>query len=268
VGERVRIHGLDAEVLASSSRGDGRHQVLRIEHAGKPIVLKLYGRKRDWLRDFLRDLGHRFLVRKTGMTPAARMRTERDTLELWLRHGFTVPRVLDIELPAEVPPLRLALEWIRGRSMRDLLSDPVVNVETKRAVLERAVREWTRRHELALKLREPRLVQAHATFGHVLVDGDLQTTFDFEVVWKGRNLERLIRLELLGFLGSFGPWIPPQQIDLLLDAVVEHYAPRDRLVEAARSWRGRREAGDAAVMERLKDAITRAEKRAERRGSA
>ena len=267
MAERVQLYGLDAELLASSSRGDGRHQVLKIVRDGAPIVLKLYGRKRDWVRDFLRDVGHRFLVGKTGMTPAARMRTERETLELWLRHGFNVPRVLDVELPAEVPPLRLALEWIRGRSMRDLLSDPTVAVEAKRTALERAVREWTRRHALALQLREPRLVQAHATFGHVLVDGEMLATFDFEVVWKRRNLERLLQLELLGFLGSFGPWIPPDQLESLLDVVVAHYSPRERLVDAARSWRGRRDAADAAVLERLKAAIERAAKRAERRAA-
>ncbi len=254
----MQLFGLDAEVLAHSERGDGRHWVLKVELDGRPLVVKLYGRKRDWLRDFLRDVGQRFLVGKSGMTPAARMQTERATLELWHRHGFRVPRVLDATLPAEVPKLRLVLESIEGGTVRDLLADPRVPLMEKRRVTAQCVSEWTRRHELALRLREPGLIQVHATFGHVLRSGDALVTFDFEVAWRRRDVERLVEIELLGFLGSFGPWVAADQLDLLLETVVAGYSPRDRLAAVARSWRGRRSPADAAVLERLARALERA----------
>lgn len=269
-GERAVFFGLEAEVLAHSARGDGRHWVLKVERGGRPVVLKLYGRKRDRLRDFLRDLGHRFLVGKTGMTPAARMRTERDALELWRRHGFAVPRVLDVELPREVPPLRLVLEWVDGRTLKRLLADPAVPIEEKRRLVARCARDWSRRHDLAIELREPRLLQAHASFAHVLVADDALVTIDFEVGWLRPDVERLVSLELASFL-SFGPRLPAAQADALLDAVVESYSPRERLALAVRdaprgpypfpAWLARslsgRAAGSRSPLDRLSAALAR-----------
>jgi hypothetical protein len=235
----LRLFGLEAEVLAQSRRGDGRHLVLKVERAGAPFVLKLYGRKRDWLRDFLRDLGQRFVVGKSGMKPERRRATERASLELWRSHGFDVPRVLDdVALPSEVPPLRLVLEWVPGRPMNDVLADVGVGVEAKRRLLAGCAAEWTRRHEKAIALREPRLLHAHAYFGHVLVSGGRGgsagemprlVSLDFEVAWTRGDVERLVARELAGFLRSLSKRAPAAELPALRDALVDGYAPRDRI---------------------------------------
>ena len=235
---RTGPYGLDAEVLARSARGDGRHQVLRLIQGGRPVVLKLYGRKRDRLRDWLRDLGHRLLAGKSGMSPPARLRTERAALELWRRHGFRVPDVLDVALPSEVPSLRLVLEWIDGCRMKEMLADPAVPLDAKRRLLGRCAHEWGRRHELALQLAEPALLHAHASFAHVLVAGEEPVSIDFEVAWRRRDVERLVSLELAGFFDSLARCAPPPQVDALLDAVVAAYPARERLARVAADARG------------------------------
>jgi hypothetical protein len=234
--ELVTRFGLEAEVLAHSHRGDDRHMVLKIERGGRPLVLKLYGRKRDAIRDFLRDFGHRAIVGKTGMTPEARMRTERATLELWTREGFDVPRLVDdVELPAEVPPLRLLFEFVPGEPAQLLFASGRVPLEAKVPRMEALAREWGRRHARALELDEPGLVQAHATIAHVLIspqaDGtERVVTFDFEVAWQPRHsVKRLISLELAQNLDSLARRASAWHLEALIAAIVRAYPDRSRL---------------------------------------
>lgn len=229
-------HGLDGELLARSARGDGRHLVVKIELGGKPAVVKLYGRKRDWLRDFLRDIGQRFLVGKSGMTPAARCQTERDTLALWRAHGFDVPAALALPLPPEVPPLHLVSEWIEGQLLFVPIRDPRVALSEKQRLLARLAAEWGRRHALALRLREPRLLQTHAMLGHVLWvaagasgpgSAERLVTFDFEVTWARRAATpRRVAQELMQLLESIAAFAPQEQIGPLIAAFADGYPER------------------------------------------
>ena len=240
--EHVTLHGLDGEVLARSARGDGRHLVLKVAIAGTPAVLKLYGRKRDWLRDALRGLGQRWFVGKTGMSPTARCTTERETLALWRRHGFDVPAALDLPLPAAVPPQRLLLEWLEGELLHRPIARRDVPLAEKVALLERLAADWGRRHVVALREREPRLIQAHAMLSHVFrvpatgAATNLSTnaatalrlvTFDFEVAWARRSaLPRLISLEIAQLLESVAAWGPLEQLPALIAAFVNAYPDR------------------------------------------
>lgn len=240
------LHGLAGEVLARSARGDGRHCVLKVELGGAPAVLKLYGRKRDWLKDALRSLGQRLVVGKTGMAPATRCRVERETLAVWRRHGFDVPAELALPLPAEVPPLRLLLEWLPGELFHVSIHRADGPLADKVRRLERLARESGRRHAVALAEREPRLVQAHATLVHVMVvpalDGgaapERLVTFDFEVAWARRSsIPRLIGLELMQLLESIAAFAPLDQIAPLIRAFVAAYPERETMVRLAAAIR-------------------------------
>ncbi len=242
--ERIVLHGLEGELLARSARGDGRHLVARIELGGRPAVLKLFGRKRDPLREWLRDFGQRVLVGKTGMAPATRQRTERESLEAWRAGGFDVPALLDWPLPAEVPPHRLLLEWLPGDLLSARVCWPHVAREEKERLLARLAREVARRHGRALERREPRLVQSHATLAHVMVvpaatgpqagavaaAGERLVTFDFEVAWARRSaLERLVALEVGQLVESIASFAPTEQIGPLIGAFVRAYGESERL---------------------------------------
>lgn len=237
---RSRIFGFEAEVLAQSRRGDGRHRVLKIELGGRPVVLKLFGRKRSVLRERLRDLGQRFIVGKTGMAPSVRCRTERETIELWRRHGFDVPALLDVELPPEVPHPRLAFEFVEGGLVTRYLASREVFPQHKRTLIERLAREWSRRHALAIRLREPRLIQAHAFFGHLIRSPREPgrppriVTFDFEVGWARRGaVARLASLEIAQYLESLHRWVRPEEFEPLLESFVRAYPDRARLARVA-----------------------------------
>ena len=243
LSDRVSRFGLkpEPELLAESARGDGLHCVLKIELAGRPLVLKVYGRKRDRLRDFLRDVGHRVLIGKTGMTPLARRRTVRETLALWRAHGFDVPATVDAPLPATVPPNHLLCEFVPGRLLHLVIADRSVPLAEKSRLLATLAREWSRRHALALALREPRLIQSHAFLGHVIHvaagtrkdggdSGERLVTFDFEVAWARRAaIPRLISLELAQQFDSLTKWAPREQFESLLASFVRAYPERPRL---------------------------------------
>jgi len=242
--ERITLHGLEGEILARSARGDGRHLVMRVELAGRPAVLKLFGRKRDWLRDWMRDFGQRVLVGKTGMAPVARQRTERESIEIWRAEGFDVPALLDWPLPAAVPPCRLLLEWLPGELLSELVYQPGVEPEEKQRLLTRLAREMARRHRRALERCEPRLVQSHASLAHVMVvpvaaappagaataAGERLVHFDFEVAWARRSaLERLVVLEVGQWVESIASFAPTEQIGPLIGAFVRAYGETERL---------------------------------------
>ena len=269
----MTAHGLAGELLARSARGDGKHLVLKVELGGRPAVVKLYGRKRDWLRDWLRDVGQRLLVGKSGMTPAARCRTERETLALWRAHGCDVPAALELPLPPEVPPLRLVSEWIDGQLLFVPIRDPRVALAEKQRLLARLAAEWGRRHELALRLREPRLIQAHAMLGHVLWvaagasgpgSAERLVTFDFEVTWARRAASpRRVAHELMQLLESIAAFAPLDQIGPLIAAFVAAYPERGWLPRCnafARACLWLRERGPRrkqAVFRHLEGALAR-----------
>jgi hypothetical protein len=266
--ERIVLHGLEGEVLARSARGDGRHLVMRVELPAGPAVLKLFGRKRGWLREQVRDFAQRVLVGKTGMAAATRHRTERETLSLWRAAGFDVPALLEWPLPADVPPLRLLLEWLPGTTLSALVYWPHVALAEKERLLGRLARETARRHRQAMELREPRLVQSHASLAHVMVvpattgpakgapaDGSAAgsiaapastpverlVTFDFEVAWARRSaLDWLVALELGQLLDSIASFAPAGQTGGLIGAFVRAYpepGPLCSLVAAVRRGR-------------------------------
>ncbi|MBL8844109.1 MAG: hypothetical protein JNL90_21470 [Planctomycetes bacterium] len=248
--ERVSRHGLEGEVLARSARGDGRHVVLKIALDGVPAVLKLYGRKRDWLKDTLRDVGHRWFLGKTGMTPHARWATERETLALWRAHGFDVPAELPLPLPSAVPPLRLLSEFVPGQPLYLAVEHATLPLAEKERLIRWVAADWSRRHDLALQLVEPRLVQSHAMLAHVFhvapgAQGagspERLVTFDFEVAWARRSaLPRLVSLEIAQLFDSIARWAPLDHIGPLIAAFVRGYPSRERLERIERDvLRGR-----------------------------
>lgn len=212
--------GCDATLLASGARGDGRHFVVRTRIDGRDLVVKLYGRKRDAVRDFLRDLGQRLLVGKSGVRADRRAATERRVLALWRREGFDVPQLIEgVRLPAGIRQPSVVMEYVPGRTLDALVADASVALEVKRRIVTRLAREVARRHARARELREPLLVQLHASLGHVLhVAGDERgpperlVTFDFEVAFtRRRGLETKLRRELTHYRDSLAQWSPPEQ---------------------------------------------------------
>lgn len=212
----------NAVVLNVSKRGDGRHRILKVEHEGRPLVVKCYGLKRNSLRAVLRQFGSLVIMGKSSVTAKGRCRTERETLTLWHNEGFDVPRVYPIDFPSLQPCL--AMEWIPGPTLSALIQSTEESLETKKDLIKRFTEILARRHDQALALNESRLLFEHPTLNHVIVSGDRLVHFDFEIVftWK-RDLGRLVRRELAGFIRPLVRKSRKEEIDGLLEIMVRTY---------------------------------------------
>ena len=234
VGRAVRVGGLDGVLLARSERGDGCHQVVSTEMGGRAVVLKVYGRKRARLPTALRGFGHRFLVGKTGLSARVRCDTERRLLGLWREHGFAVPAPLAIEPPEPIAAPYLVMERLAGPTvdvrLRDASADAALD-----AALARFAGEWSRRHGLAERLREPGLLHAHPGFAHLLEAGGAWAAFDFEYAYTDRErVAELCDVEIAGFVASLRRAAGARS-SALLRALVAGYPERTRLERAARA---------------------------------
>jgi hypothetical protein len=225
VGRAVRVGGLDGVLMARSERGDGRHQVVSVRLGGREVVLKVYGRKRAHLPTALRGFGHRFLVGKTGLSARARRDTERRLLLLWRAHGFAVPD------PIAEP--HLVMERLAGPTVDARLREPAAHGALV-AQLARFAAEWSRRHGLAERLREPGLVHAHPGFAHLLNADGAWAAFDFEYAYTDAGrVEELVAVEIAGFVASLRR-AAGTRAPALLRALVAGYPERGRLERAAR----------------------------------
>jgi tRNA A-37 threonylcarbamoyl transferase component Bud32 len=227
------VGGVDGTLLARSERGDGLHRVVSARIGGRPVVVKLYGRKRAQLPTLLRAFGHRFLVGKSGLSARARRDTEARLIALWREHGFAAPALLGLSLPEPVAQPYLVLEHVAGPTVDQRLRDPGTPQPLLEASLARFAAEWSRRHGLAERLSEPGLVHAHASFAHLIDRDGAWTYFDFEYGYTDvRRVEQLIAVEIAGFVASLrraaGARAAP-----LLRALVEGYTDRGRLQRAA-----------------------------------
>lgn len=235
VGAPVRVAGLDGRLLAVSRRGDGRHQVVSMQLAGRDVVLKLYGRKRPWGPTLARAFGHRFLVGKTGLGARTRRDTEARLLRLWRAHGFVVPAVLELALPEPDDRPYLVLEHVAGAVVHEELRDASVPLARLEAGIARFAADWCRRHALAERLREPGLVHAHPGFAHLLDRGGEWVTFDLEYAYTDpRRIEALIAVEIAGFVASLTRAAGARS-EPLLRALVAAYPDHERLARVGRS---------------------------------
>ena len=229
---RTTFHGLEAEVLSLSKKGDGSHRVLKVMHEGRPLILKCYGLKVGPLHAALRQYGVRLIIGKSAYSVAGRFNTERRVLELWRREGFDVPGISAPSFLSEIAQPCLALEWIPGPTLASVLRSPDESLGRKRELIEKFAQVMGKRHERAIALREPSFMFEHPTFNHVIVSGDRLVHFDFEIAFTQKNnIERIARHELAGFLYAM-PRSNREHFPCLLEALVTAYPDRARIKQA------------------------------------
>jgi len=218
--------------IDASARGSGWNSVWIILSGDRPLILKVYGRRRSRIRERLIDLSHRFGGR-TPYTAAARRQTEARCLHLWQSCGFDVPTLVTppLDFPALPAPFLLQA-FVPGPTLADALGDDAIPWADRRALWQRAVAAWGRRHEAALARREPALIQEHPGLDHLLVSGPRLVTFDMEVAYTGRaTVPDRIAAELCGLVRSLFKRLPPEPAAALLDDLVAAYPVRARLEE-------------------------------------
>jgi len=203
--------GLPVRVLDPAPSAGG-NEVLLVGPAGEERVLKVYRRRRAFVRAPFRALENRWLG-KRSISPAGRCETERLTLDLWERSGVRAPRRIEAPLPPGVDPPALWMEYCPGPTLFDALR--AADAADGRARWGPTLREYgaatSRRHDIALERREVLLVPEHAGAKHVLLSRGEQVHVDHETGWGPRvELEAALRAEVTmvvrSLLRAAAPW--------------------------------------------------------------
>lgn len=155
----------------------GGNRLWRVETPAGPALQKLYGSRTGPLRDRWRGLLSRIIRGATSTTPAARLRTERETLALWRDAGIDVPGDWTGRFPGLAGEGVVLLEWIEGTPLDRVLAS---GKGDRAALLRRWAGAWGRRHGIAVARNDGRFVQFHAGLMHTLVAGDRLVAIDLE----------------------------------------------------------------------------------------
>lgn len=220
------LEPLSPERIEVSARGSGLNAVWLVNAEGGKRILKTYHLRRSPLRTALACLAHA-LGGRTSYSARSRRDTERRNLLLWRDKGFAVPDVLDLRLLEDPGLPWLCIEHVSGTVLLAYLAAPAVPQERKDSVLSSFAVEWARRHKAAVDSNEPRLVQEHGTFEHVLMDGDRFVTIDLEVSYRtGTRVMDLIVFEVCAYIRSLFRKLPEPQAEHLLRVILASYPER------------------------------------------
>jgi hypothetical protein len=206
----------------------------KIPFRGGWAVLKVYYGSRGHLGRITKSISN-ILAGQTSYMPKTRLRIERECLQLWAEHGFRVFGTYDdVEVQApNCPPGGYRLfEYVNAPHLVKLLPDASIPIEERFATYRRFLSEWSRRHDLAISLREPRLVHENGDFKHVMLVEDNFLWFDFEMVYNQRgSIHYHVAHEILQYLWQILRGLPGDLGERLLDETVAYYPVRERLLD-------------------------------------
>ncbi len=126
------------------------------------------------------------------------------------------------------------LEFVEKTKLFEYMQDESVDVEERFALYRRWLADWGRRHQLAIDLKEPRLVHENGDGKHVMLmeDGGF-LWFDFEMVYRSRNKVRwFVAHELIQYIWHLCRELGGPLDERLLEETVAHYPDPQRLHDA------------------------------------
>lgn len=197
-------------------------------------VLKVYYGSRNSVEMVLKSFENVVFGGQTSYMPRTRLRIERECLTIWAKHGFRVfDRYDEVEViaPGCPPGGYMLLEYVDRPKLNGYLSDASIPEEERLATYRRFLVEWGRRHEIAIREREPRLIHENGDGKHVMIleDGGF-LWFDFEMVYRSRvRVADHVSHEIIQYLWNLFKSTPRELRDALLEATVDEYPDRDRL---------------------------------------
>jgi hypothetical protein len=121
------------------------------------------------------------------------------------------------------------MEYCSGPTLHEVLLDESVPGGLKGRLITRAAADISRRHRRAEELKDPRLIQEHATTKHLIVQEQRLITFDLENTFsRDIPLREAMAQELSGFLRPLLRRAGPRSGEFLA-AFVAGYEDKDRL---------------------------------------
>lgn len=187
-------------------------------------VLKVYFGSRHPALHWKKTFGNRLLTGRSSHMPRARLRTEMECIGVWEKHGFrcfgTFPDVKVEGLPENGYML---YDWTPGVHFREYFKDEQIPLDERMATWRDWVPEWCRRHRVAVREREPRLIHENGDVKHVMLWQGGYVYFDFEVQFTSTDIHDLVGREILAYMRSVGKFFHEEMYDRMLDELVEHY---------------------------------------------
>lgn len=211
----------------------------KVPFRGGWAVLKVYYGSRGTLGNLYKS-AENLLTGQTSYMPRTRLRVERECLDVWRAHGFRVYGTYDdvrVEAPGCPHGGYTLFEYRTGPKLNEYLRTTSIPEEERFDTWRRFLAEWARRHELAIALREPRLVHENGDGKHVMIFDDGFHWFDFEMVWRSReHTPEHVSHEIIQYLWNISKSIPADMRERLFDETVKTYPSAERLRDAANSF--------------------------------
>jgi hypothetical protein len=210
----------------------------KVPFRGGFAVVKVYYGSRGRLETWLKSCENVVLAGQSSYLPLTRLRIERECLSVWRKHGFRVYDTFEdvvIDAPQCPPGGYTVFEYRVGPKLHEYLADSGIDLDQRFETYRRFVREWGRRHRLAVEERDPRLVHENGDGKHVMVFEDGFHWFDFEMIWRSRaRVGEHVSHEIIQYIWQISKSLPTELRPRLMAETVEAYPARERLHDA---WR-------------------------------
>ena len=209
----------------------------KIPFRGGWAVLKVYYGSRSWFSCLAKSFENVVLAGQTSYLPRTRRRVEAECMAIWRKHGFrvfgTYPEVR-VEAPGCPEGGYMLFEYVEAPKLGDWMKDESRSVEERLAVYRAWLPEWSRRHDIAVREREPRLAHENGDGKHVmLLPGGEFLWFDFEMTFRSRRrVAEHVSHEIIQYLWFLWKSVPPGIRERLIPETVRHYPQKERLGRA------------------------------------
>ena len=189
-------------------------------------VLKVYYGSRSAMR-YLTGTISNYFQGQTSFMPRARLVNERKCLKIWRNAGFRVFETYeDVEVNGLPEGGYMLFEYLPALKFMDYFGDESVPLEVRMATYHRFLKEWHRRHEIAVTRREPRLIHENGDLKHVMIIDDGFLYFDFEMSFRSHKkarVEEFVSREILAYLKSLRRIVGPELFKIFLNETIDHY---------------------------------------------
>ena len=223
--EILEIENLDQYLLLKNG-----NYLYKIPFREGYAVLKVYYGSRSMLRYISGSISN-FFEGQTSFMPRARMVNEKKCLNIWREAGFRVFDTFGDVIVKDLPEGGYMLfEYLSALKFIDYFGEASVALEDRLRTYRRFLKEWYRRHDMAIKRQEPRLVHENGDLKHVMIVDDQFLFFDFEMTYRSRRkVKEFVTREILAYLKSLGKIVGPELFPVFLKETIDHYPDTELL---------------------------------------
>ena len=223
--EILKIENLDQYLLLKNG-----NYLYKIPFREGYAVLKVYYGSRSMLRYISGSISN-FFEGQTSFMPRARMVNEKKCLNIWREAGFRVFDTYGDVIVKDLPEGGYMLfEYLSALKFIDYFGEASVALEDRLRTYRRFLKEWYRRHDMAIKRQEPRLVHENGDLKHVMIVDDQFLFFDFEMTYRSRRkVKEFVTREILAYLKSLGKIVGPELFPVFLKETIDHYPDTELL---------------------------------------